>query len=154
VISPLVRRALTWKGLKWGGLALAFLVAVRPPVLVMSHREPLPTNDISDLEFQFARGRTLLPPGSRVGWLLPPVVPGGLAKVMVVGQYSVLPDRYRQISAADCRQRGPTMCGASDLDYLVVVHAPPVSVLGDAIWLGFSVDVDIPAGIQVVGRAR
>jgi hypothetical protein len=154
VSSPLAVKVLTWSGWRWAGLALAFLVAVRPPFLVMSGREPLPSNDISPLESQFASGRTVLPAGARVGWLLPPTVKGGLAKFIVVGQYAVLPDRYGQISAADCRQRGPSQCGASDLDYLVVVHAPPLSVLADAIQLGFSVNVANPPTMQVVGRTR
>jgi hypothetical protein len=140
--------------LGWIGFLAAFLLALRPSLSVMLDREPLPANDISDVEATFGQGRARLPPGARVGWLLPPKVPGGLARILVVAQYALAPTRIRFLPVQDCRARGARACGAEDVDLLVVAEDPADSVLLDARGLGFDVNVTDPPTIQVVRRIR
>jgi len=119
---------------------------------VMLDREPLPANDVSDLEAPFAQGRARLPPGVRIGWLLPSQVPGGLARILVVARYALAPTRIRLLPVDDCRARGARQCGAADVDFLVVAEDPSQSVLLDARRLGFDVILADPPSIQVVPR--
>lgn len=154
MFPPFIVRVVGWPGLKWFGLALAFLIAARSPVSVMLNRDTLPTNDISDSESPFSQARKRLPPGVRVGWILPSKVPGGLARAMVVAQYAMLPIRLTHLSAADCSVRGPTKCGAKDLDYLIIPDVPQENLLVAANQLGFLANLNDASALQMVPRAR
>jgi hypothetical protein len=109
------------RSLEWICIALALLLALRPPLLVAAGKTQLNQNDISGTEQTFALWARAIPPDARVGWLLPEdPAPPAIQKMVLISQYALVPRRLDVVSVARCQELGRQACGIEELDFAMV----------------------------------
>jgi hypothetical protein len=148
-----IARVFASRALPWLAVAIAFSLALRPPVLILAGKASLPKNDISSVEAEFWKLGQAIPVEARIGWLLPREAPGAISAWMAVSQYALVPRRLANIDMQACTRNGRDACGASAVELLLVPDLRAYSSVDEARELGFRV-APHPLGQPVVVAER
>ncbi len=135
LLDPLTRTRLR-RAAEWTAVAVALALGLHPPLQWATGKAPLPVNDISMQEEAFADiGRRV--PSARMGWILPSAAPPGIAKMLVISQYALLPRRLKLVTATECAPARPAACGVDEVDVAVIPHFTSYDAAPAAAELGF-----------------